>query len=104
MLGPFGDVLLHVVVQRNLPALSQEQDAHGGELFGYRSRGKDGCGCDGIPHSRTAMPYPPSYTTVPFWLTAKLQPGELEVFHSANNASILALNFECEALSKRELR
>src|SRR5215472_5292064 len=66
--------------------------------------GKTVAGVMCIPHSRAAMPYPPSYTTVPFWLTAKLQPGELEVFHSANNASILALNFECEALSKRELR
>src|SRR5215471_14677251 len=65
--------------------------------------GKTVAGVMWIPHSRVAMPYPRSYTRVPFWLTAKLQPGELDVSHSANNASILVLNFECESLSKRAL-
>ena len=37
------------------------------------------------------MPYPRSYTTTPFWLTPRLQPGESDRFHSANNLSTLAV-------------
>src|SRR5262249_46717163 len=37
------------------------------------------------------MPYPCSYTTVPFRLIAKLQPGETDFFHSANRLSPLVV-------------
>ena len=49
MVGPLGDVLSHLIVERQLAALCEEQDTHSGELFGDRSRGKDGCRRDGDP-------------------------------------------------------
>src|SRR5215471_13765253 len=37
------------------------------------------------------MPYPRSYTTVPFRLIARLQPGESDLSHSAKSLSTLAV-------------
>ncbi len=45
----------------------------------------------GTPNSRFAIPYPRSYTRAPFLLMARLQPGESDLFHFANNSSTLAL-------------
>jgi len=47
VVGPFGDVLSHLVVQRELAALCEEHDTHGGELLGDRGHVKDGCRRDG---------------------------------------------------------
>ena len=45
----------------------------------------------GTPNSRFAIPYPRSYTRASFLLMARLQPGESDLFHFANNSSTLAL-------------
>src|SRR5262249_40207986 len=51
---------------------------------------KTDSGVMGTPSSRFAMPYPRSYTTTPFRLTARLHPGESGLSHCANSLSTLA--------------
>jgi hypothetical protein len=46
----------------------------------------------GTPRSRLAIPYPRSYSVVPFRLIATLHPGAPGLFHSAKSWSMLSFD------------
>jgi len=88
MVGPFGDVLSYVVVQRQLPAFARSRILIAVNCLDIEAAGKTDAGLMGTPDSRLPCVCLLVHRT-PFLLTPKLQPGESGLFHCAKSLSIL---------------
>src|SRR5258708_22747133 len=78
------------------PASAESVTARVDKLFAEWNR-SDSPGCS-LGVSQNGVPvYPCWYTGTPFWLTPRLQPGESDLFHSANNLSTLAVTDSADA-------